>query len=308
MDYDSLKQPVLVTGARGFLGRHVVAKFLALGIPVVAVVSQPSELSTQWEREYPDTYRTFVANLRSSDFQLPPTENFRAVVHLASYVPSSAKRDAMEELHLSRNGILEPLERLLSAIRGRTSILVLASSSTVYGSRSGVFRETDMCDASSFYGVFKLASEGISRCFAETNQMKLACLRVTQLYGPGEPHGTALQRVFVAQARSGGEINLIRGGRDEKDLLWVEDAAAAVVRVVEQQATGVFNIASGIGSSIAEIARVLRVISSGKLRVNVGDDGAPAISQILDITRARQTLGFEPAVSLQKGLEMLCAL
>src|SRR5207245_2031845 len=123
---------------------------------------------------------------------------------------------------------------------------------------AGVKNETSPCEPATPYGVFKLASEGVCRYFAEITQTRLIVLRFTQLYGLGEPHGSFLQRVFLPEALRGGQISLTRGGRDEKDLLWVEDAATAIVQTLVHPGSGTYNISTGKGVSVFEIASLLQ--------------------------------------------------
>jgi nucleoside-diphosphate-sugar epimerase len=136
--------------------------------------------------------------------------------------------------------------------------------------------------------------------------MRLTILRFTQLYGPGEPHGVFLQRVFLEKAREGKPIPLVRGGRDERDFLWVEDAASAVQSAVEKQAEGIFNIASGIGTSIKTIAELLCQETGSASELVINDDGEPALSQVYSIDLARKELGFNPVVSMGDGIARLC--
>lgn len=303
-----MKLPVLVTGAGGFLGCHLVGQLLERDHSVVAIHRSPSSQMESLLLTYPGALRVVSVDLRQEiDKGLLSGEEYSAVVHLASFVPSFRKAHPADDLSIALEGVLAPTMHLLEAIRGTTDSLLFASTVTVYGDRaSGVIDEQSPCWPVNPYGVFKLAAEGVCRWHAAAETMDLAILRVTQLYGFGEPHGLFLQRVFLPQVSENGRIALVHGGREEKDLLWVEDAADAFVKAIEHRATGVFNISSGKATSIRAIAEMLRELRGGSVDIEIVDDDQPALSQAFDSRRAREAFGFRPTVSLREGLRRLC--
>lgn len=302
------ERTVLVTGASGFLGRHLVSALLEAGASVVAVDCRATELDAARREQFGGRYRFVELDLRHGDIGRALGDGgYRAVVHLASFVPKSAAATgghAATEVH---DGVLGITLRLLDALGGKTGHLILASSVSVYGSAvSGVFAETDVPVPTDLYGVYKLACEGVCRCFAATENIPLATLRFAQIYGPGEPHGRFLQSILVSRAVQKESVTLVRGGRDERDFLWVEDAAAAVLRVLEKRISGTFNIASGECVSIREMTDIIRECTGADFPVEITDHHELALIQHYDISAAEAGFGFKPAVDIREGLRRLC--
>jgi len=293
--------PILVTGASGFLGRVTVDKLLQAGYSVYGC-GQQNILPSHQDANY---------HFIPLDLRMDPLEGalgqqkFQAVVHLASSVPlfSINKLFCGQDSYL--NGVYMPTLRLLKLLKNTTNHLILASSVAVYGKGMGCITESHGCCPFDYYGLYKWFSEELCRQYAAEYQSKLSILRFTQLYGPGEPHGRFLQRVFLDNARLGKPISLVRGGRDERDLLWIEDAADAILLAVMKRKAGTFNIANGKAQSIKNIAEMLKKLSHHSFDILLEDDGSPAVSAYFSIDKAATILGFNPSVPLSKGLERL---
>lgn len=298
-------QPILVTGAGGFLGRAVAAQLLESGHTVLGTGRAFSEPFQRLQGQFPGRF-TFQeiaeTGFQPDDFQ---GKTFASAVHLASFIPTNVGGNAWENLRDIQRGTHDYTLSLLDALAGKTAHLVFASSVTVYGkSRSGVFHETDSTEPSDPYGFFKLAGEGLCRLFAQHEKISCALLRPTQLYGPGEPHGLFFQKFFIPSARRGEAIRLVRGGREVKDLLWIDEAARAFAAAVKQRADGIFNVSSGVGTSVREIAEAIQTLARNP-PAEIQDDDSPALSQVFANEKMRQTLGVPPQVSIAEGLQKL---
>lgn len=294
-----------MTGAGGFLGRAVVRGLLNAGVEVLGTGRQASGNLKLIQDEFPERFQFQAVPGSGFERGVFSGKSFTSVVHLASFVPTSAGGNTWANLREIQRGTHEYTLSLLEAVAGKTAHFVFASSVTVYGkSRSGIFRETDAPEPTDPYGLFKLAGEGLCRLFALQENIPCALLRPTQLYGPGEPHGLFFQKFFIPAARRGEAIRLVRGGREVKDLLWVNDAARAFVAAVQRQANGIFNVSSGVGTTVREIAETIENLA-GNPTAEITDDGSPALSQVFASENLREVLGVTPAVSIQTGLQRL---
>lgn len=292
---------VLVTGANGFLGKFTVNKLLQNGF-IVYACGQENKLTYK----HPNLHFLHL-NLRVNEIEdILGSLHFNSVVHLASSVPSFSSDQSFASQNQYLEGVYLPTLRLLKILKNKTNHLVLASTVCVYGAVSGDVSETQGCRPTDYYGMYKWFAEELCQQYSNGFGVKLSILRFTQLYGPGEPHGIFLQRVFLQHAREGKPVNLVRGGKDKKDLLWVEDAADAIVSSVINSSEGIFNIANGCAVSIKQIAEMLRSLSGDTLAVNIGeDDYSNAVSFSFSIEKAKNIIGFNPVVSIHQGLEKL---
>lgn len=294
-----------MTGAGGFLGRAVVRGLLDAGLSVLGTGRNFSENLQLLQTRFPTRFHFQEVPESGFDAGSFSGKTFASVVHLASFVPTSAGGNSWENLRKIQRGTHDYTLSLLDAVAGKTAHLVFASSVTVYGkSRSGVFRETDATEPTDPYGLFKLAGEGLCRLFAAKETVPCALLRPTQVYGPGEPHGIFFQKFFIPAAQRGEAIRLVKGGREVKDLLHIDDAARAFVAAVQRRADGVFNVSSGVGTTVREIAETLKTLA-GSPAAEITDDGSPVLSQVFDNERLREALGVTTSVSMQTGLQRL---
>ncbi|MBC7892168.1 MAG: NAD(P)-dependent oxidoreductase [Sphingobacteriaceae bacterium] len=294
-----------MTGAGGFLGRAVATQLMEAGYSVLGTGRAFSEPFQRLHALFPDQF-TFQeipeTGFRPADFS---GKSFASVVHLASFVPTNAGGNAWENFRDIQRGTHDYTLSLLDALDGKTAHLVFTSSVTVYGKgKSGVFQETDATEPTDPYGFFKLAGEGLCRLFAQHEKIPCAILRPTQVYGPGEPHGLFFQKFFIPTALRGETIWLLKGGREVKDLLWIDDAARAFAAAVGQRAEGIFNVSSGVGTSVREIAEGIQTLAQNPLS-EIQDDGAPVLSQVFANEKMRQPLGITPEVSIAEGLQKL---
>lgn len=309
----SRKLPVLVSGAGGFIGASVVARLLESGCPVQAIHRSRDAARRAEARFRSPLFQPIVLDLEADGAAgLAPSGPLLGAIHLAARVPTNRGDDRNESADAFRRGVEAPARAFLALAAGRAPILVHASSTTVYDpERRGPIDETAPLKPWSAYGAAKLACE---RLFAEHGDRfgcAVANLRLTQVWGPGEPHGLFAQRVFIPAARSGGTVTLIRGGRDIVDLVWRDDAVDALLAALERGASGSFNIASGKGMTVRRIAEAIaahtgRPAAPGAGFIELMDGGGDAAVRVYDPARARRELGYAPRVSMQEALRRLC--
>lgn len=306
-------RPVLVSGAGGFIGCRLVERLLGAGCPVQAIHHSRESADRASARFRSPLLTTLVADLESGAVaDAPRSAPLRGAVHLAARVPTSRDAGTAGDRERFRRGVEAPTRAFLGLVADRAPVLVHASSTTVYGERHrGPIDETVAPRPGSDYGTAKLHCEALFEEHARRSGCAAANLRVTQVWGPGEPHGLFAQRVFIPAARSGGRVKLVRGGRDVVDLLWWDDAAAALQAALDRGASGVFNISGGKGMTVLAIAQAIashtgRSGAVGGDFIEVEDDGSEASVRLYDPGRARRELGYAPRVSMPEALRRLC--
>lgn len=286
---------VVVTGATGHLGRAVVA---ALEGHEVVAVSRSGEAVGHAEGLACDVADDACVGALSRVLV-----GDVALVHLAAWHPPATASTTPED----RRGLLETnvlgTMRVLDAARaGNVSCVVYASTFEVYGApRARPVDETHRTYPTTDYGATKLSGEHHLAAFAyEEGGVRTVSLRMPAIYGPGERTPRALPN-FLAQVLDRGRPVIFGDGEDLRDQLHVRDAAAAVACALER-GDGVYNVADGAPHSIAEIAGLAMKVGQMEGEPRREERVKPRIDFHMSIDKAREELGFAPAVTLEEGM------
>jgi len=299
-------QTVLVTGAAGFIGSHLVDLLLAQGRDVIAVdvVGDPPNLAAQ--RGHP-RLKLVAADLRGDFSAALAGLRPDAVVHLAAQisVPRSLE-DPIADLDLNLRASVRLLQ-WSAAVGARR--LVFASSAAVYGEPARMPVSEDMSDQpSSPYGASKRATELYLGCLGPALGLETAALRLFNVYGPRQDPGSPYSGVisqFIARARAGAPLTVLGDGRQTRDFVYVGDVARAFVRALDVPSLGglVCNIGTGVTVSIAGLAAAIVGAAASDSPIVHGPARAGDIAHSqADCSRARERLGFTAEVALGEGL------
>ncbi|MFQ5528414.1 MAG: NAD-dependent epimerase/dehydratase family protein [Thermoanaerobaculia bacterium] len=290
-----------MTGASGFLGRAVVARLGAGGWSVDAVSTQPDSGKTPtrditWHRAdllRPGAVEELIAGSEAGH-----------LIHLA-WAPNRGIYWSPENF-----GWVTASTNLFSRFfehGGQRAVAV--GSSAEYDWRAGICRErTTRLGGGAVYGACKRALgelfAGLCEQYggpeAEPGSPSGAWARIFFLYGPHEPE----DRLVPAVTRSllEGRAAYCSEGRQVRDYLFVEDAADALVRVLDSDLSGPVNIASGEGIRVRDLVRRIADRTGGAELVEWGvPDGHPFV--VADTTRLRNELGWRPAIGLDEGMD-----
>jgi nucleoside-diphosphate-sugar epimerase len=229
---------VLVTGATGFLGKHVVASFLRRGHQVRAMVRPATDVR---QMPWGDKVEPFSADLRAPGDLSPMFDGIDAVIHLAAAVSG--------DYEAQFNGTVVTTETLLKAMaQTNCRRLILCSSFSIYDySRVGnVLSEESPLEGPNVYKrrdaytVSKLWQEKITRRFAAEHKFDLTVLRPGLIWGPDHPY---LARV----GQSFGPLHLVVGMTRRMPLAYVENCADSFVTAAENPKSigETFNIVDG---------------------------------------------------------------
>ncbi len=271
---------VLVTGARGFIGRHL-CKFL----------SDQNHDVLEWDLPDQDITGDLV-NPRPLD----------AVVHLAAVAsPGLCDRDPALAFLVNVRGTHNVLKMAVAAGAKR---FILASSAHTYGIPPS-YRPTDERAPLSIFDTYtttKLLSEQICQLFYDSYGLSYTAIRLFNGYGPGQPAG-----YFIAdkiQQAMAGDFDL-RDHQVTKDWVYIDDVVRAYASTLESQFVGAINIGTGIETDLETIAN--KIAKAFGVQVAIQPTSSPPTHMCADISRAKRVLGWEPAVSLEEGLDATIA-
>lgn len=293
MTDDFSPRRILITGARGMLGREVARMAMEShsGAETVCVGRRPA-VGDQPPGPVLDLARAGDWNALAGDFD--------TIFHLAAEIPKS--EGEQRNLRYLRNN-----EHLASNLwefcrRAPPRCLVYASSISVYPmGLAPTLHEGLVPRPDSPYGIGKLAGEYILSLAGKLGT-RVSCLRFSSIFGPGGKIQGVLQR-FVNRALAKQPLELYGDGKRTQDFLYVTDAARAVFLAAANGAEGVFNIGSGKAVTMADLAaRVSTLPGQSDIDILHKDKPETAPSVSVDIRKARDAFGFLPRVSLDEGL------
>ena len=305
---------VLVTGGMGVNGARVVRKLVALGLDPVVLDRRPDysllpELEGQLRFLAGDIMdiEELTALLRRHAVQ--------RVVHMAAYISPDMNRELLPVFTVNAQGSVHVME---ACARAGIERLVYTSSRAAYGNLPPVgtpdyrpIAEDHPARPFHVYDVAKLASEGMGQAYQRTHGLQFAALRFAGIYGPGKMarHGNlSLRSRMVEHPLEGRSVTVPAGGDQIDDMIYVDDVAQGIVGALlaERLNHSVYNIASGKGQTIRDLADAVRSVVPGA-QIEVGPGLDPLGSDvsyyaIYDISRARADFGFEPRFSLEDGV------
>lgn len=273
---------VLVTGSRGFVGRHLSAALERLGASVV-----------------PFDSRLGQDVRRAEDFDnLPPVD---LVFHLAalSFVPLSFD-DPQSTYETNILGTLRTLEYC----RRHRAKMIFASS-YLYGNPSSLpVDESQAVSPTNPYAWSKTIGETLCRAYSADFPVRCVVLRIFNLYGEGQ-EGRFLVPEIIRQIKTADTVTL-KDLTPRRDMLYVGDAVRAYLKAAEYSgpAFDLFNIGSGHSASVKEIAeKLIRISGRNVPLVGLGQIRPGEIADtVADTAKARRLLGWEPEVDLDEGL------
>jgi nucleoside-diphosphate-sugar epimerase/beta-phosphoglucomutase-like phosphatase (HAD superfamily) len=285
------KQTVLLTGASGFIGSHLLRLFLrSYNVVTIGRTPVPGVSHIQF-----DLARSAGQPIAS---QIPAGA---ILVHAGAAV----RRSANDDLNPGQFGRVnvEGTRRLLDALAKRQpSHIVFISTADVYSPSADMISETSPEGPQTPYAESKLQTEHLVQSFGVDHGTVTSVLRLGSIYGPGEEAFGKLVPTAIRAALARQPITVIGTGSARRDLLFVGDAVRAVGTVVRLKCPGKFNAVSGVAVSVIDIVNWITSLTKNAAGLRF----VPSSGQQADRTFLRsrlEDLGWSPRVSLQVGLK-----
>jgi UDP-glucose 4-epimerase len=238
------------------------------------------------------------------------TRGVDVVFHQAAIRITQCAQEPRLALEVLVDGAYNVIE---ASVRNGVAKLVAASSASVYG-LAEAFPTTEKhhpYDNDTLYGAAKTFNEGLLRSFRAMTGLDYVALRYFNVYGPRiDIHGVYTEVLVRWMERiDAGLPPLINGdGSQTMDFVYIEDIARANLLAAESDvAEGVFNVGSGVETSLAELASLLLKVMDSDLSVEFGPERAvnKVRRRLADTNLAREKLGFEAEVGIEDGLRQL---
>jgi len=274
---------VVVTGASGFIGRHLCPRLRGTGHDVFETNSRFGDVGEE------GTWR-----------KIPSAD---AVVHLAgkTFVPDSW-RDPAAFIRCNLLGTVAALDYC----RAHQARMVYLSSYLYGNPQSLPIPETAPLVATNPYALSKQLAEEACRFYARSYGVATTILRPFNIYGPGQSEAFLLPCI-IRQVREGKTVS-VKDLAPKRDYVHVDDLVDAIARCVDPQPRpGVFNIGSGRSHSVGELIEIVQRIQKTNLPVvATGERRQDEIMDtVADVSQARSVLGWEPRRMLAEGIASL---
>lgn len=292
---------ILVTGASGFVGQHLVSLITQHGYEVVALQRNNRIPAFLQEK----CFRVVTGDICDPEIWKEALQNVDVVCHLAAYIPNNFEDPGEAEKCYQVNA-LASLELASAAARHNVKRFVYISAGNMYSASDKPAVETDPvfpAGAASFYFTSKLAGEIYVAHVCRRASLPWIILRIGSPYGTGEPRKKVVPNL-IEKAMEGSRLDIFHGGLPKYNFTFVEDVALSTAAAMKSGPSGIYNIASGEHKSLKELAEtVVEVFEDRSLSIHiqaaaaVPPEGFPALS----IEKARQTWGFSPTL-LRDGL------
>ncbi|HEU5012456.1 MAG TPA: NAD-dependent epimerase/dehydratase family protein [Roseiflexaceae bacterium] len=315
---DSKPRRVLVTGGAGLIGSHIV-DLLAEGqqqgrygdIIVLDNFVRGRHENLEHARAN-GTITVVQGDIRDRELLTDVMQNIDLVFHLAAIRITQCAEEPRLAFEVLGEGTFNVLE---AAVRAGVGKVVASSTASVYGlaEQFPTSEAHHPYNNRTLYGAIKVLNEGLLRSFNEMYGLNYIALRYFNVYGPRMDIYGAYTEVLIRWMDRilAGQAPLIFGdGGQTMDFVHVEDIARANILAAESTISDeVFNVASGVETSLNDLAYALLRVMGSDLHPEYGPERKvnPVPRRLADTRKARERLGFTAQVSLEDGLRQLVA-
>jgi UDP-glucose 4-epimerase len=289
---------VLITGSSGTVGTALAESLLDDGYQVTGV----DLVENQWSERVNE--RTIVTDLQIGENLDELPESVDLVVHFAA----NARVHKLVEDPSKAKENFDTTYNVLEYARDIGADIVFSSSREVYGNNGKIiYDETDtyVDECESPYTASKIGGEALVKSYGKCYDMDTSILRFSNVYGRYDVSDRVVP-LFIAQAQAEESLTVF-GESKVLDFTYVDDCVNGVKRVVEnfKKISGTtFNIASGEGSSLVNLAELIVEKTGGNASVHIEPNRTgEVVRYVADISKAEKLLGYEPKYDFEQGIE-----
>ena len=296
---------VLVTGAGGFIGSHVVRRLVDEGCEIHAVSKAVSQVYPARLVDLRDAVTVHEANIVDRTAMEVVVERARPthVLHLAAFTHVGKSWDRVDEcLATNLVGTVNLLHALEDSGYQR---FVSIGTSEIYGSVDVPFREDAVVRPISPYAASKVAAEHLCRVFHEGRGWPIVLLRPFNAYGPAQSPDRVVPEIIVRALRR--QRLAMTEGRQTREFNFVEDIADGIVRAATAPGIDgeILNLGCGEEVSMRDLATQILELMGNPIEPEFGalPERPTEIRRMYsDSSKARTLLGWEPLHTLADGL------
>ena len=285
---------VFVTGGAGFIGIHLCKK-----LALLHKVTVYDNFSSSSQENFPamKNVTLIVGDILDNSKLLDSMKNHEIVIHLA------AKIDVIESINNPDNTFQTNVQGTQNVLDScdfhNISKIIVTSSAAIYQNSDKPVNETSITKSLSPYGQSKLDMEKI----IIQSKINYSILRLFNVYGNGQTTGVITN--FKKNILENKPLTIFGDGKAVRDFIHIDDVIDAIILSIKP-ISGIYNIASGNGTSISDLAKLLIQLSGKNPEIiyKSARDGE-IIYSVANITKSQKELGFYPKISLDVGLSII---
>jgi UDP-glucose 4-epimerase len=303
---------VLITGGAGLVGSHIADLLIQEGVSEIIILDNftRGRIENLAQAQAKGPLVLVEGDIRDRQLLADVMQGVDIVFHQAAIRITQCAEEPRLALEVLADGTFNVLE---AAVNAKVKKVVSASSASIYGMAED-FPTTEShhpYNNRTIYGAAKVFNEGLLRSFYDMYGLDYVALRYFNVYGPRMDIFGVYTEVLIRWMDRiiTGQPPLIFGnGQQTMDFVYIEDIARANILAAKAAVTDeVFNIASGVETSLNDLALSLAKVMGSDLTPEYGPERKtnPVQRRLADIVKAKELLGFEAEVSLEEGLSRL---
>lgn len=288
---------ILVTGANGFLGSHLVVELLRAGHSVTTITR------TTLNYTHP-SLKSIICDLKAIS-ENTVSSSFDVLYHIAAVINFDISQESIDQLTENNILVIDSIVRLVK--NNKIKKIVLASSCSVYEENfiKGIkIKESANLRPNNLYAISKLCAEWILLSKLKNSLTFVYIIRFSSIYGLGQNNQSILP-IFISKAIKGDPILIFGSGNRTQDYVNIADAVAANVNCLHANLPNgtILNIGSGKGTSDLELATNIKFIWKSKSDIIIlNQQTKPEPIFTFDIEKAKNLINYHP-MELIKGLK-----
>lgn len=290
---------ILVTGSSGTIGTRLCEKLLEKDYEVVGVDRRPNEWSDRINS------LTIRGDLRNKEVLGGLPKDFDLVVHLAA---NARVYNLVVKPNLARDNFETTFNTLEFCRQNNIKRFIFASSRETYGnSEKTTHSEKDvqieMCESP--YAASKMAGEVLIRSYQQCYGVDFIIVRFSNVYGMYDSSDRVVP-LFIKLTKENKDLTVF-GKEKLLDFTYIEDAILGVIKSIssfEEARNDVYNLAFGEGTSIVEVAELIKKHMGGKNNVRIEENRTGEVVKfIADISKAKEKLNYQPEIDIENGIK-----
>ena len=260
MIFSTLNKNVILTGATGFIGQHLVPLLLKNDFNVVAISRNKSKARKfDWYRDV----KFIEMDIKDGIGKLTINENI-TLIHLAW----SGLPNYRSNIHLNKN-LPQSFNFIKSLVKDGLKRVVVAGTCLEYGNKNGPIKSSSRCRPDVAYGVAKDCLHKKLSLLKQKKPFILQWLRLFYTYGKGQNSKSILSQLDQAIDKKYDVFNM-SGGEQLRDYLPVEDVAKQIIKLFQGRKDGIYNVCSGEPISILQLVENHVKKRKAKIKLNLG--------------------------------------